>query len=233
MTEESSLQHLPQSASVVPSGVRSALITRGHNDARDIFLSTSHQLASHQSELDQKERRLHSPNSLRPLAGFSVEVALSTFVRACKQPASDTLFITDHWVGPRLQCLREHLSDPITSDQADALCDAIEKRVTLDTVISWLTKSRRTWSSFLEMKREVTKLMDAAEKEEEGRKRLERIREAEANVGTFEGGMIAGVPIWIIPDSARKYPDFLTWWNDVGRLNPRGSARRTRSRGQV
>jgi hypothetical protein len=32
--------------------------------------------------------------------------------------------------------------------------------------------------------------------------------------------MIAGVPIWIIPDSARKYPDFLTWWNDVGRLNP-------------
>jgi hypothetical protein len=31
---------------------------------------------------------------------------------------------------------------------------------------------------------------------------------------------VAGRPVLEIPASEKKYPDFLTWWREVGRLNP-------------
>jgi hypothetical protein len=31
---------------------------------------------------------------------------------------------------------------------------------------------------------------------------------------------VAGRPIWRIPDSEKKYPDFITWWTEVGRFKP-------------
>lgn len=35
----------------------------------------------------------------------------------------------------------------------------------------------------------------------------------------FEGGLIARVPVCCIPERVRKYPNFLSWWRAVGRLN--------------
>jgi hypothetical protein len=34
------------------------------------------------------------------------------------------------------------------------------------------------------------------------------------------GVMICGRPIFLIPDSKKKYGNFLAWWNEVGRLRP-------------
>lgn len=31
---------------------------------------------------------------------------------------------------------------------------------------------------------------------------------------------VAGMPIWRIPDSDKKYRNFLEWWFEVGRLKP-------------
>ena len=42
-----------------------------------------------------------------------------------------------------------------------------------------------------------------------------------ANVGTFDGRMIAGVPIALIPKSVLGYANFVTWWNEVGQQNLR------------
>lgn len=32
--------------------------------------------------------------------------------------------------------------------------------------------------------------------------------------------MVANTPIFSIPRSEKKYPNFLAWWMEVGRLNP-------------
>jgi hypothetical protein len=45
--------------------------------------------------------------------------------------------------------------------------------------------------------------------------------DARGDLGTFGGAMICGVPVLRIPDAVRKYPNFLSWWREVGRLNPR------------
>jgi hypothetical protein len=166
-------------------------------------------------------------NALRPQEGSSIDDALYAFVNACKRTDPATLFITDHWIEPRLKGLRAHLSDPITREQAQALCDAIDKRVALDTVIDWLTHSRDSWQVFIEEKSEAFAAIVARIKDQEESERRKRIEEGKqrqiATCGTFEGQMIAGVPIARIPDSVRKYPDFLTWWNEVGCLRPKDS----------
>jgi len=35
-----------------------------------------------------------------------------------------------------------------------------------------------------------------------------------------EPAMVAGRPVLRIPESAKKYPNFLTWWREVGRQKP-------------
>ena len=65
--------------------------------------------------------------------GLSIEIALSLFLNACKEP--DTLFITERWIEPPLRSLRRLLSEPITSEQAEALCDALMKQAKLDDVV--------------------------------------------------------------------------------------------------
>ena len=73
-----------------------------------------------------------------PREGFSLETALDAFVSACKQPDRKTLFITDHWIIPRFERLRARLSDPITAEQAQALCDAIESvSHSIPSLIGW------------------------------------------------------------------------------------------------
>lgn len=103
--------------------------------------------------------------STRPEGGDSVEQALSTFLQACKEPG--TLFATDEWVRPRLQSLEALLFDPITSEQAEALCDAIEKRAKLDYVVDWLSSSILPWQMFLERREECErqlKMLDEADR---------------------------------------------------------------------
>jgi hypothetical protein len=107
----------------------------------------------------------------RPLEGFSVENALDAFASACKQPGPETLFITDYWILPRLERLRAHLSDPITSEQAQALCDAIEKRAKLDTVIDWLENSRHPWAIYLGKERKIAATRENLKKKQEEEKR--------------------------------------------------------------
>lgn len=159
-----------------------------------------------------------------PREGFSLETALDAFVSACKQPDRKTLFITDHWIIPRFERLRARLSDPITAEQAQALCDAIEKRVTLDSVIDWLENSKHPWPIYLGTEREIAATRENREKRQEEGKRRRMIEEGRrlqiANVGTFDGRMIAGVPIALIPKSVLGYANFVTWWNEVGRQNP-------------
>jgi hypothetical protein len=173
------------------------------------------------------EKRMSDRNALRPQEGSSIDDALYAFVNACKRTDPDTLFITDYWIEPRLRSLRAHLSDPVTREQAKALCEAIDKRVALDTVIDWLTHSRDSWQVFEEKRIEADAAIGARimeQEESERRKRIEERKQRQiATRGTFEGRMIAGVPIARIPDSVRKYPDFLTWWNEVGRLRPKDS----------
>jgi hypothetical protein len=47
------------------------------------------------------------------------------------------------------------LTDPITSEQATSLCDAIERRATLDHVIEWLTDSALSWREFITRKQDL------------------------------------------------------------------------------
>jgi hypothetical protein len=88
----------------------------------------------------------------RPQMGDPIQTALNIFREACKEPS--TLFITDEWIQPRLEALEAALSDPITSEQAGALCDAIEKSAKLDHVIEWLQVSLLPWMKFLKVKKE-------------------------------------------------------------------------------
>ena len=101
----------------------------------------------------------HFTSTTRLQEGLSVETAISLFLDACKEPGPGTLFITDRWIQPRLQSLRGLLSEPITSEQAGALCDAVAKRAELDDVIEWLSESRLSWHVFYQHKKEsVAKL---------------------------------------------------------------------------
>jgi hypothetical protein len=124
----------------------------------------------------------------------------------------------------------EHLYQMVLSwqlqlaEQTEALCDALEKRAPVDTAIDWLAGSRCYSSIFLELQNRIKIAEDAYMRE---RKEIEQVRQMEesrqlqiANVGTFEGGLIAGVPVLWVPDKVREYPDFLTWWMKMGRLNP-------------
>lgn len=113
---------------------------------------------------DADPQLLVQQKGIRPEGGDSVEQALSTFLRACKEPG--TLFITEEWVQPHLQSLEFLLSDPITSEQAEALRDAIEKRAKLNYVIDWLSGSILPWRIFLERREECERQLKILEESE-------------------------------------------------------------------
>jgi len=116
----------------------------------------------------------HKPGAVRFQEGLSVETALSLFLSACKEPGPGTLFITDLWIQSRLQSLRALLSEPITSQQAEALYDAVTKRAKLDDVISWLSDSTLSWQAFDRQKKESDAELRRL-KAEEGKIKYERI----------------------------------------------------------
>src|SRR5438552_293509 len=78
--------------------------------------------------------------------------AIELFIGACNKP--DTLFITDSWFASREEKLRELLSDPVNSEEAEALLDVVLKRRPmehlLDHFIEWLEHARDIpWPEFI------------------------------------------------------------------------------------
>ena len=70
------------------------------------------------------------------LGGISSEKAIEILLSACNKP--DTMFVTEQWIKPRLEELRANLSNPISSDQAQALQDTILQRCPFKDVLGWL-----------------------------------------------------------------------------------------------
>jgi hypothetical protein len=109
--------------------------------------------------------------------GLSIEAALSLFLNACNK--HDTLFITDRWVEPRLRSLRGLLSEPITSDQVEALCDAVMKRAKLDDVIEWLADSKLSWRVFDQHRKEGAAELERIKAEQQKLEYERKFAEAE------------------------------------------------------
>src|SRR5437667_9293199 len=78
--------------------------------------------------------------------GLTVERALELFLSACNK--RDTLFITDQWIGPRLERLRQLLNNPLTAEEAEAMRDAVVKNGRLDDLIEWLSDKQLSWTTF-------------------------------------------------------------------------------------
>jgi hypothetical protein len=98
--------------------------------------------------------------------GISVESAIAILLSASNKP--DTMFVTERWIQPRLQLLSAGLSNPITSDQALALVDAILQKCPFKNVLDWLGGEPMPWLDYQNHKR----ALEARAKQE----RAERIR---------------------------------------------------------
>lgn len=79
-------------------------------------------------------------------AGISVETTLRVFRDSVNKP--HTIFSTDHWLSPKLDRLRELLSEPITADQAEALLDVLYQRHWMGELIEWLESPPIAWQDF-------------------------------------------------------------------------------------
>jgi hypothetical protein len=107
----------------------------------------------------------------RLTAGLSRNAALTIFVHACDRP--DTLWVTESWFKPRVERLHRLLSDPVTNDQALALCDAALKRHPLDGVLEWLEHAPEMgWRMFTENKARVADELKRTEQEQRLREHL-------------------------------------------------------------
>jgi hypothetical protein len=95
-------------------------------------------------------------SSLPPVhiaAGMSIDAAIAAFRAGCNHPP-ERLWITDSWIAPRFDRLRELLSNPITDMEAEALRETVLKKRSLDSVIEWLTDHRsESWEGFRELTR--------------------------------------------------------------------------------
>ena len=83
--------------------------------------------------------------------GIRVETALRLFRGACNK--SDTLRVPEHRMDSCLDESESSLSNPITADQAQALCDAVFEECELKTVLDWLEGSPMPWRAYFEGKR--------------------------------------------------------------------------------
>ena len=169
------------------------------------------------------------------LEGLSVHRALELFLSACNK--HDTLFITDRWIQPRLKRLQALLSDPITSDEAEALRDAVMKSGHLDDVIEWLEDKTIPWPTYnagrkwlaqetesLRNEQEVAKAVRAFMEAEKARKEKGRITlsERQRNDTWLQIRYPAGQARKKYADRAKpcprcgKEPEDLTWFHCVG-----------------
>jgi len=84
--------------------------------------------------------------------GISIEPAIAILLAACNKP--DTMFITDRGIQPKLEQLRSRLSDPLTSDQAEALRDAVMQKSPFKDVLDWLSGEAIPWLEYQNRKRQ-------------------------------------------------------------------------------
>src|SRR5579862_873586 len=62
---------------------------------------------------------------------------------------SDTIFSRDHWLIPKLEQLKDLLSDPLTQDQAAALDDVLHQRQEMRILIDWIESApTMPWRDF-------------------------------------------------------------------------------------
>jgi hypothetical protein len=102
--------------------------------------------------------------------GISVEKAVELLLSACNKP--DTMFVTERWIRPRLEELRTHLTNPITSDQAQALQDAILQRCPFKDVLGWLRGEAISWKDY-QVRKKVLQAEARRARDKEVRKRWE------------------------------------------------------------
>jgi hypothetical protein len=79
-------------------------------------------------------------------AGKSIDEALNAFRENVNQPG--TIFSTDHWLLPKLDQLRQLLTDPITHDEARGLLDVLRQRHWMRDLIEWLESRPVSWGDF-------------------------------------------------------------------------------------
>jgi hypothetical protein len=85
--------------------------------------------------------------SKRFAVGIPLHDALDIFRTNVNLP--DTIFSTEHWLTPKLDELRDLLSDPLTPDHATALDDVLTGRHFMRDLIEWLESAHGlTWSEF-------------------------------------------------------------------------------------
>jgi hypothetical protein len=175
--------HAPSNRFEVLDRVLAEVLDREIPDWRKTFQQqhTSYNERQHSSPPQHRPKKepAHNPSATRLQEGLPVETALSLFLTACREPGPGTLFVTDRWLQPRFQSLRALLSETITSEQAEALCDAIAKRANLDDVIEWLSNSALSWQVFHHHKEESEAELTRIKTEEEKLEYKRKFAEAE------------------------------------------------------
>jgi hypothetical protein len=113
-------------------------------------------------------------------AGIPVEAAIQILLGACNK--HDTMYITEGWITPRLAQLKSGLANPITEDQAQALCDAVLQRRPFKDLLHWLEGEPISWKDY----QTKTRVSEAEAKRMRGEKirrnwdweKAKRLREA-------------------------------------------------------
>jgi hypothetical protein len=79
-------------------------------------------------------------------SGRSIDDVLTAFRESVNQPGA--MFSTDHWLLPKLDRLKQLLTDPITQDEAQALLDVLFQRHWMRDLIEWLESRQVSWEDF-------------------------------------------------------------------------------------
>jgi hypothetical protein len=131
--------------------------------------------------------------------GISAEKAIELLIGACNKP--DTMFVTERWIKPRLGELSAHLSNPITTDQAQALQDVVLQRCPFKDVLGWLRSEGISWKDY-----QVRNQMFEADAE---RARVKEVRKRWENrdLEAISRLQAAGVRVYIPPEVAFRHKE--------------------------
>ena len=100
-------------------------------------------------------------------ASISVEEAIEAFLEGTNK-GPERLWITEGWIQPRLERLRQAISGPLTADQAEQLRAVVLKRERFDRVLEWMEERPAiTWAAFQEREEQKLREMDLATAREE------------------------------------------------------------------
>lgn len=163
------------------------------------------------------------PDQIAPFSeGMSRQKALQNF--RSNVNCANTIFSTDHWLEPNLAALGKLLSDPISTDQAQALDDVLRGRHFMKDILDWLKSPHVPWADYFEDLNTQQKQKAALEREkrtawgEAQRRKWTGSPLSELcshSVGTMvRGHALAGAGV---PGCAREFPTFLAWWCAVGK----------------